>query len=209
MLRKVRAAYHAVHVALDPTRLDHVFELSNTMRSDAAAQYLVDLFGRTEQGRAALEARPRIGPIDMTALRGLPADTLGRAYAEYFTTNGIAPETFQDLEDRTPEEFVYAHVYEAHDVWHVLAGFDTKLAGELGVLSFTLAQLQSKPTAVLLASGLAHTAFKSFREHRAVMDAIVRGWSLGRSCEPLAGVDWRAQFGDRLSDVRARVGLLS
>ncbi len=207
MLQKVRAAYHAAHVALDPTRLDHVFELGKALRSPTSARFLVDLFGRTEEGRASLTERPRIAPVDLDALRTLPEGTLGRAYGDYFRENAITPETFQDLPDRTPEEFVYAHVYEAHDVWHVLTGFDTKLPGELGLLAFSLAQLHARPTAVLLASGLAHTAFRSFRDHATVMDAVVRGWTTGRACRPLAGIDWRRRFETPLSAVRAEVGL--
>src|SRR5205823_1541057 len=134
MLRHARAAYHTARIALDPSRLDHVFGLAQSLRSPAATRYLVELFSRTDEGRRSLRTRPRIAPVDdLGVLARLPEGTLGRAYADYFATNGVDPATFMALGSATPEEFVYAHIYESHDVWHVVTGFDTDLVGEIGL----------------------------------------------------------------------------
>lgn len=209
MLEKIRAAYHALRLAHDPDRLDHVFALGRAMRTPPATRFLVRLFASTEDGRRALRERPRVAPVDLARLRRSPEGTLGRAYAEYFGHNRLDPEAFLTLASQTSEDFVYAHLFESHDVWHVVTGFDTDLPGEIGLLAFTLAQIHTRPPAALLAAGLAHTAFLGFAEHEARMDALVRGWTLGRSSRSLIGVNWRELFSMPLADVRLRVGLSS
>ena len=40
-------------------------------------------------------------------------------------------------------DYVRAHLRETHDVWHPVTGFDTDVAGELGLQAFYLAQFQA------------------------------------------------------------------
>ena len=81
----------------------------------------------------------------------------------------------------TDTEYVRAHMQEVHDIWHVLTGFSTEVAGELGLQAFSLAQVGSPFAAGILTGGLANTLLYAFAERDVRMRAIVRGMAPGKA----------------------------
>jgi ubiquinone biosynthesis protein Coq4 len=78
---------------------------------------------------------------DVTSLRQLPDHTLGREYARFLDTNAIEPLAISAAVRRRFRDNPYALRYTTtHDLHHVLTGFDATLAGEAGVLAFTVGQ---------------------------------------------------------------------
>src|SRR5262245_10890029 len=73
------------------------------------------------------------------ALRKLPEGTLGRAYARFLDRNGIDPLVVSDrMRERFRDRPYVLRYTTTHDLHHVLTGFDAGLAGEIGVLAFTV-----------------------------------------------------------------------
>jgi ubiquinone biosynthesis protein Coq4 len=80
-------------------------------------------------------------PPALPALRRMRDGTLGREYARFLDANGIVPLEVSAALRKRAEEDPYALRYtETHDLHHVLTGFDTGLAGEMGVLAFNVGQ---------------------------------------------------------------------
>ena len=104
--------------------------------------------------------------------------------------------------------FLRAHLYETHDVWHVATGFGTDIAGELGLQAFYAAQLGGKLPTLLLGGGLLHAALREPGDLDRRMEAIARGWDLGRSAHPLFGVRWERFWAQPLEEVRRDLGCL-
>lgn len=156
------------------------------------------------RGTKAVEAklgavRGYAPPIDMDALRALPDGTLGRDYVRLLEDNGYTPLTVsKDIEpELLARNTLPYRLVITHDMLHVLTGFDTSWAGELGVLAFTAAQgytraqrYVSLPMAILFYPLIAP------RQIRAMFRCLVQGWRMGK----------RAAFvlGQRLEDVFAR-----
>lgn len=80
--------------------------------------------------------------VDAEALRELPTGTLGREYAEFLAANGLHPFRLSEQidEDLLARNIFIARYALLHDVFHVLTGFGTDHAGELGVWAFVAAQ---------------------------------------------------------------------
>ena len=106
------------------------------------------------------------------------------------------------------------HMERSHDLWHTVLGFDTDVAGELGLQAFTMAQLGSGLGYVILSAAMLNTLFIDPEDGDRRMEAISRGWQLGRRLRPLFGADWatmvtwpieqvREHFGVGAADVRA------
>ncbi|MEO0378511.1 MAG: Coq4 family protein [Cyanobacteria bacterium P01_A01_bin.17] len=100
-------------------------------------------YGDLEQRLATL-ANP-LPEITLDALRSKPAGSFGDSLAQFLQSNCIQPlilaeETRIELQDSPILAIRYPIL---HDVFHVLLGFDTSLAGELGVWSFVAAQRYS------------------------------------------------------------------
>jgi ubiquinone biosynthesis protein Coq4 len=200
----LRAASAFVKLATDLGRLNEVFMLADSVSSTEHLRAIRDHVARDNAGAAALRDRPRLG-VDVAALRALPLGTLGREFAEHMIANNLDPAALPTLPGADELGFVRAHLYETHDVWHVVTGFATDVPGELGLQAFYFAQLPGKLPSAILAAAFVNTLIRHFEERQARMHEIVRGYLLGRRARPLFGVRWDELWSTPLDDVRARL----
>ncbi len=206
-LRLARALSSAVRLLRDPSRLDEVFQMADAMVEPTVLRAMADAVAKDPEGARALAERPRIGRIDLVALRRLPEGTLGRAFAEHMLAAGLDPEALPLLTADDPLTYLRAHLYETHDVWHVVTGFATDVAGELGLQAFYVAQVPGRLAPALVAGGLLNAVFYQWDERDARMRAIVRGWLLGKRARPLFGARWASMWEVPLDEVRRRFGV--
>lgn len=144
-------------------KLDLIRELLRAKRDPGRLGDLAVLKGELLGYRAtpALEARLRamsspFPRLDLDRLARLPRGTLGREYVEFLAAQGLdAFRLSEAIDPALVERQIFVARYSLlHDVFHVLTGFDTSWAGELGVWSFVAAQRYAKGhrIAVVLAS---------------------------------------------------------
>ena len=124
------------------------------------------------------------------------------------SANGLVPEAIPSLASTDDFSFLRAHLYETHDVWHVVTGFGTSWQAEIGLQAFYLAQLPAPLAGTLLAVGALRVAVYDMESRHAVMDDIARGWMLGKRARPLFGVRWNDLWSLPLEDVRAKLGIV-
>jgi ubiquinone biosynthesis protein COQ4 len=210
-LHGARSLVAFLRLMRDPSRLNEVFELADGMdRSHPEViQQMAAGIRRDEAGAKALRERHRLGLPDLDALGKLPPGTLGRSFADHMRRNGLDPAALPQRPARSELEFVLAHLYETHDIWHAVVGFDTDVAGELGLQAFYIAQVEGRLGLLLIAMGLLNSAYdqQGFEDRRRRMDAVVRGWLLGRRARPLFGLRWDDLWERPLVQVRAELGL--
>lgn len=210
-LQRVRALFvlgrTMLRLVRDPGQLDAIFGFVDDLNDPDAIEPMRAHFATQERGAQALREKPRVGTLDLQALARLPVGTLGQAFATHMLARGLDPNAIPTLKADEEWEYVLAHMYEAHDIWHVATGFDTDVPGELGLQAFNLAQFPGRVGLMLLAAGLLNTLIFEPQEREARMDAISAGWKLGRQARPLFGVDWKTWWLRPLSDVRAELGL--
>lgn len=208
MLRKLIDSARLIHtlnrVIEDPTRLDLVFELGRrTLHGTALPPEL----GRPEVLAYLRTQQPPLD-VDLDALRSLPAGTLGRVFADWLTSKGYQPgELIDHARGDNEVERYRRHLASTHDLWHVLTDFDTDVPGEVGLQAFYLAQLNTPLAVVLIAAMLLRRLRYRDTDVGPCMDAITRGWQLGKAARPLFGVDWAALWSTPLAEVRARFAL--
>ncbi len=191
----------------DPNQLDMVFDIVTGLSDPEHLQEMLDDVITTDHAARALEDRVRLPPIDLQALAALPPGTLGRVFADHMLGEGLDPNFFPELPSDTAQEFLLAHLYEVHDIWHVVTGFETDVAGELGLQAFGAAQFPSKVGVMLLSAGLLNTMIKNWQDRDRILAAIARGWVLGRQTKLLFGTRWNALWEVPLHEVRAGFGL--
>ncbi|MFO0550961.1 MAG: Coq4 family protein [Polyangiaceae bacterium] len=201
----VRAVVAYAKIVRDPNQLGEVFQLADSLSDPKAMARIVDGFRRAGADRA-LVARKRVR-ANLSELEALPEGTLGRAYATFMRKNGLAPEALPNLEAVDLYEFVRAHLYETHDMWHALTGFEADVAGELGLQGFYAAQIDGSLAPAILAAGLLNTALFALDDRERRLDAITRGWEMGKRAKPLFGFDWAASWARPLADVRRELGI--
>jgi ubiquinone biosynthesis protein Coq4 len=197
-----------VDLVRHPEHLDRVFELSDALaaRRDDVMREMHAHFTADPQGAQALRDKRRMA-VQVAALAKLPVGTLGRAFADHLQKNGLDPAAIPTLPGGTEIEFMRAHLYETHDVWHAVTGFETDVAGELGLQSFYAAQMPGGLPFILMAVGMLNAALYDKKDGSRRLEAIALGWRMGREAKPLFGVAWTDLWARPLGEVRASLGI--
>lgn len=204
----VRALWSFVDLVRHPDHLDRVFEISDRMvkRRTEVLDVMRDHFRRDPTGAAALRDKARLD-VDLDALAKLPEGTLGRTFADHMRANGLDPKSIPSLASSDELEFIRAHLYETHDVWHAVTGFRTDVAGELGLQAFYAAQAPGGLPWMLMAMGFLNTALYAMDDRERRLGAISRGWEMGRAAKPLFGVRWDQLWSAPIEEVRRSLGV--
>ncbi|MEM7323712.1 MAG: Coq4 family protein [Actinomycetota bacterium] len=184
---------------------------------DAYHQNLLSLPGAPE----FLAARYLSDPIALDDLVDCAPGTLGDGYRRFITENGLEENLATNYKqfneklqstgalDRLPEDISYMIVrgFQIHDFLHVLTGFSSKPLGELAQAAFHFAQMRFPYHAMRIAVTTGHLAFVKPGETIKVMDAIVDGWTVGRSSENAHFTHWEQELDTPLEDIRARLSI--
>lgn len=87
------------------------------------------------------EQRATCLDVDLDALRALPEGSVGRAYARHLDDCGLSPLVISpELRRRLADDPHALRYTTTHDLFHVLTGFSTTPAGELGLFAFMIGQ---------------------------------------------------------------------
>ena len=186
----------------DPDDTKQVFVMGMVLSSEQFPHFLAR-FSAAPSGARLLREQPSIDShsVDFAALRALPADTLGGAYARYLDSNGLDPDLFQ-TPPGLPEipAFISRRLRQVHDIWHVLTGYQPDIEGEIALQAFTYAQTLM-PTGLLIAAiGSLRWAWQSPDLPRRALDAYTRG----RDADFLSPIVWEDHWAESLEVLRAR-----
>ena len=173
-------------------------------------------FKRSPRGAQVLREKRDLYDIltDKERLLAMPPGSLGRTIIDWFIRENISTEGLaqaseaaaQALGNRrevSADEQVYGtRLRNLHDVFHVLAGYDRDLRGEVGVLAFTLAQSYNRGVAYLVFQAVRRSGWNS------ELGKLARqGYRRGRSARPLVEQDWAALFERPIDEVREELGV--
>ncbi|MBP8809936.1 MAG: hypothetical protein KBG48_07050 [Kofleriaceae bacterium] len=207
-LTAVRLALAGLRLVRDPNRLEQAIGLADRLGESPAFLPILEHVRSLPGGPAALADRPRVA-IELPYLRTLAPGTFGRATADFLDARRLDPA---DLPHRPASDelgWLRAHLFETHDLWHVVTGFDTDVAGEAGLQAFYLAQFPARLASLLLALIGLNTFLYAFDDRDRRMDAIAHGWRLGRQARPFLAVRWAELWERPLAQVQAELGLPS
>ncbi|WP_394845764.1 Coq4 family protein [Pendulispora brunnea] len=194
-----------VTVVRDTSSLEPIFQLRESLTNPKMLTPMIaDLKERSAEARTAFRTLRRLPPWNFASLDALPEGSLGRHFAEHVRAAGIDPAALPTLPAHDDFGYVAAHLYETHDLWHALTGFDIDVAGELGLQAFYLAQQRSGLSLAILSAGMLNTAIYAMDDRVRRLDAISVGWGMGRYAKPIFGIDWESLLPQSLEEVRAR-----
>ena len=147
--------------------------------------------------------------IDLEELSKLPEGTLGYEYAQHMNQNNIHPLVISpDLIEAAKANPFALRFTATHDIFHILLGFDTTYAGEVGVLGFTIAQGYSKFLQAYepIVKHLYPLILRSQAQRiRANLD---RGKALGEQAKCLLVYRFEDNWSRPIDDIRAELGLV-
>ena len=151
----------------------------------------------------AIERRRNFPRVVLEALEPLPQGSLGAVFAEHCRKEGIDPNLVQIPGDDEVGWFL-DHLYKTHDIWHVLTGWGTDLAGEVGAAGFYCGQLGSPPFfAYNLALILLNVTWRR-GDVGELLEAFSIGLQSGKRAQPLFGVAWDDEWETPIAELRLR-----
>ncbi len=151
----------------------------------------------------AMDARKAFGPISLEDLDGLPEGTLGRVFADHCRARKIDPNLIHVPPD-DEVGWMLNHLYQTHDIWHVLTGWGNDLTGEVGLAGFYSAQFGSPPFFGYMLSLILLNTIMRRASVGEIFEAFSAGFQTGLRTQPLFGTDWDALWDVPIEDVRAR-----
>ncbi len=212
--RPLEAARAIRRLLADPEQTEEAFNVVRAIDAGGLDR-LYRRFSSTEEGRRLLRDKPSLlaALSDTASLAAMPEGSLGRAYLAFCAREGITPgglveasaPTDADIIDED-HRFIAERMRDSHDLFHLVTGCRTDLAGELGVLAFTTAQTGSLGTGFLVAAGYLHSF--SLRDMGGAGRRMAREmFARGLRAEWFPTADWERLLASPIDDVRIELGL--
>ena len=146
--------------------------------------------------------------IDLEKLSQLLPGTFGYEYARYMQENKLRPIKISSKFAEIAQNNVFATRYAVtHDIFHVLLGFDTSYAGEIGVLAFAVEQNYSRMLnfslfpAMVIYSAIAPNQLKS------ILANVRRGKQMARKASFLLNYRFEDYWTKPIDTVRSDLGI--
>jgi ubiquinone biosynthesis protein COQ4 len=210
MPKLLQAADAFLGLTRQPTHLPHIIQFIDAMAdfppframhrrmfrelSPAELAHLQELTERT---------------LDYGELAQLPANTFGHQFVAYMRRKGFTQEAFIEayppLRETTGHQWLVKRFARLHDVFHFLAGFETTVADEMGMLAFNVRNFQ-EPFSIFGLAGLPFV-FLAHGRLRDNVRELKRGWELGARARNLMAAPIEDMLADDLQEVRRRLQL--
>ena len=169
-------------------------------------------------GRAMLAERPRrdLNTVlcDRAALDAMPAGSFAHAYLEYLGGDNMGSADYflqaAGLDEKAKrfgwsddQLWFVKRMANSHDLFHVVAGYDRDITGEVGVVCYTAGQIPLLPLRMLLPYFSVLKPSQPIRWARFVRDS----YRHGRQTPSLACVDYEALLPKPLAEARREIGV--
>lgn len=160
-------------------------------------------------GRKILREKPRItsDSLDLTYLRGLPENSIGRTYIEWLDREGVSPDTRVPVRYIDDEElaYIYQRYRECHDFYHAITGLPIIIEGEISIKVFEFMNIGIPMSGL----GALMAPWRLKPKQRKRLFGIYYPWAIknGSSCLPLINVYWEHILERDIGEFRKELGL--
>jgi len=201
-----RVGLAVVRVLGDSTKTHEIHRVEEITGRPRYRALLAELQA-TPEGRRLLAERPELSSehVDYDALRRLPADTLGGAYARHLDDNGITAD-YQAAATRHVDDpdvaYLMRRFRQTHDIWHTLLGLGIQGHEEVLVHWFSYGQLQLPVSAMIMVFGtMKHLVLE--KRWSTLRRSMREAYRSGKDAAPLMPVIWEDRWEQPLAQVRA------
>jgi ubiquinone biosynthesis protein COQ4 len=214
-LRPLHALASLGRMLKDPDNLKHVFDVLDALSDHNGRQSYLRIKD-CEYGQRVIHTPNLIAAqmADAEHLSSLPAGAFGRVYYEAILARGFVPndvtkaaldaDSLPEFARRYPHvQSVYEHIIAAHDLRHILTGYETDVLGEACLLAFDNAQMPDLGVRTL--AFLLMIKMKQVLPLAPVIACLKEAEMLGRRAKWLASCDLGALFALPLEQVRANL----
>jgi ubiquinone biosynthesis protein COQ4 len=189
-----------------PATFEAIYDLDQILKETDLSTISIEYL-KTQPGVAAIIEERYLAPIpNLTELLTYPQDSLGYQFAHHLVMNHFDPAFYRQREVKDDMSYIALRRSQTHDIHHVVTGFSTDPAGELGLQAFQLAQMRSPIAIAILTAGLIHVMSEP-QALNAHMQQIFQGWEMGLKTKPFMAQKWEEHWEKPLAQWQAELGL--
>lgn len=159
-------------------------------------------------GRRILRDRPRITSesLQMSYLRTLPENSVGRTYAKWLDREGVSPDTRDQVQYIDDEECAYVmqRYRECHDFYHAVTGLPIFVEGELALKALEFLNTLLPMTGLSL---FAFVRMKPAEKERFLSLHLPWAVRAGLSSKELVNVYWEEVLEKDVDELRAELNI--
>lgn len=189
------------------TSLELVEALTEALLHTPSYALAAQQLGRDPGCAALIDDRWIPEPYDLPQLAALAEGSLGQAYAAAVTRLGYDPNLHAGMEASSEALYVELRLSQTHDLWHLLTGFDSSLAGEIGLQAFHLGQFPYPLAALLIAEALISTTLTDPGQLPLLVETVHTGLAMGRQARSLFAQRWEEGWAKPLEQWRQELNL--
>lgn len=154
---------------------------------------------------ASTKQVPRL--LELEPLGQCPESSLGRCLYRMLVDNGYDAEVLDresiGLTQLPPAtRYLNTRILQMHDVWHLVAGYETTSMHEIAISAFQLAQFGHNYSSMFLATVALMSQSNSSEAFNLMMLIFSEGWQHGRSTPPLMAIEFEALWDLPLDTLR-------
>ena len=167
---------------------------------------------RRHPGAAAALTHPVPGRTDLDELGACPDPSLGQTLYRMIVDQGYDLEVL-DREaialSALPRSLRYLNtrILQMHDVWHLVAGYETTASHEIAISAFQLAQFGHNYSAMFLATITTISCTLQRAGFGILMQLIAEGWRHGGETPAMMDIHWEAEWNRPIEEIRETYGI--
>ncbi len=146
--------------------------------------------------------------VDLEDLAKLPDGTVGKEFYGHMKRNNLAVDFFPKEDISLPMSYAIMRLRVTHDLWHVLAGYDTTPMGELALQAFAFAQARTGIAPVLMSAGFMGINRRHEVDPMEYIPAISHAFERGKRAKSLLSLKYEQIWERRLDEIRKELNLL-
>jgi len=186
---------------------DSVYDIEDGLRHSSAMKLAV-VHVRLNPDVARLMDQRYIAPDpDIASLLQYPPDSLGYKYAAGLQAAGFDPNFYRSIVVEDDISYLLLRFRQTHDIWHLVTGFGTDVAGELSLKAFELAQTRRPMAAVLMSVGLLKALVSAPESLSDLFYLMSQAYQLGLKATPLLAQRWEEAWDKPLTQWQQELGV--
>lgn len=197
----LKAVTGFIAFANNPNQTEAVFDMADGLRQTDLYEQFIEYAHSQPVVNQIIRERYFAPIVDLEQLLNYPQGSLGYQYSGAMKRAGLQPDFYRKIAVEDDYSYIALRLRQTHDIWHIITGFGTDLAGEVGLQAFTLAQMRSPLAVALMAAAIAH-ALKSSCPLSPLVEKMHQGWRMGENAQPFFAQKWEEDWEKPLSDWR-------
>ena len=167
---------------------------------------------RRHPGAAAALANPVPGRTDLDELGTCKEESLGKTLHRMIVDQGYDLEVLDReaiaLGALPPSlRYLNTRILQMHDVWHLVAGYETTASHEIAISAFQLAQFGHNYSAMFLAVVTTISCTLQPAGFGILMQLIAEAWRHGREAPAFMDINWEGEWNNSIEAIRESYGI--